>query len=138
MKALFPNFWIGNGNKKNTFPFFWIVSGNEKQCSQPLVWDMIMLQDPQLELRFHYWSINCVESFSKSVSVSWNVSSDFPLKKSTRPIKCCSSSLTEGILGWSMWKHLCFKQAQPNICHSPKVEDIIENHFFLFFFPIFL
>ena len=27
-------------------------------------------------------------------------------------------------------RHLCFKQAQPKMCHSPKVEDGIENQFF--------
>ena len=26
--------------------------------------------------------------------------------------------------------HLRFKQAQPKMCHSPKVEDKVENQFF--------
>ena len=33
--------------------------------------------------------------------------------------------------------HLCFKQAQPKMCHSPKVDDGVKNNFSLFG-PIFL
>ena len=31
--------------------------------------------------------------------------------------------------------HLRFKQAQPKICHSHKVEDGVENYFFFFLDP---
>ena len=31
-----------------------------------------------------------------------------------------------------------FKHAQPKMCHSPKYEDRVENHFLSFFGPISL
>ena len=34
-------------------------------------------------------------------------------------------------------QHLRFKQAQPKMCHSPKVEDGVENKFFTSWTHIF-
>ena len=34
--------------------------------------------------------------------------------------------------------HLHFKHAQPNMCHSPKVEDGVENKLLNFLDPFFL
>ena len=38
-------------------------------------------------------------------------------------VNLAPSLLVEGLL------HLCFKQAQPKICHSPKVDDGVDIFF---------
>ena len=41
---------------------------------------------------------------------------------------------------WIVPDHMCFKQAQPKICHSPKVDNGVENKLFTpwtLFFGIF-
>ena len=39
--------------------------------------------------------------------------------------------------GWGKMLHLCFKQAQPKMCHSPKVDDGVEHFFSHFLDPFF-
>ena len=33
-------------------------------------------------------------------------------------------------LTWPRSHHLCFKQAQPKMCHSPKADDRVQTFFF--------
>ena len=54
---------------------------------------------------------------------------NFPTDTDTRPISHSKQNLSFGSFLTRQDPHLRFKQAQPKMCHSQKVEDGVENHF---------
>ena len=55
----------------------------------------------------------------------------------TSKMSCYVKSHANRLFSISVLGHLCFKQAQPKMCHSPKVDDKVFLFFFTSWIPIF-